>query len=592
MRQAIPRNNALLDTAYGFKGISGGTYSGGGSSFGGYWDLITKDPSGNDLPEAAWYIATKYHAMSEGGLSAYGINPNAPGGGGPGPGSSGLVDFQITGDGNAITSGTYVGGVLYLHKGLTFLTDLPLLNQLWTLVTKDSSGNDLAEKDFYIKTKYHAVSEGGISAYGVNTSGGGGSSGGGGLDDFRITGTGNSITSGTYINGILTLDKGLTFATVSQLHTHSNMGVLDGITSTKVGNWDVAYTNSHTHANKSVLDGITSTKVSNWDSSFSNSHTHANKSFLDLINQDLSLSGNPSFAAFIQIGSIRLQFDSANNAIRVVTSSGGNANFYATGGVSAYGYGSGSGGSGGDNNYLTGVSGSGNGTVTFTRNGLSSLTWDASHSHSLTLNTSGTGNVVSNITVSGLTITKTMTNVGSGGITSISGTHSGSGNAIASVTGTNGSTVVGSLGWFYNAISLSGTGTVLTGVSASNGTLTFTRGAAGSGAISQIQQYYGPSLSLNATLVSNGCIRCGYLNGMSGTIANNSYSDVGICWAVSSSNCLGIAATIQRPNYDIGGITVTWRWQGTGLQFTIHNRSGSSLSLSDVCVSFVAICNT
>ena len=34
------------------------------------------------------------------------------------------------------------------------------------------------------------------------------------------------------------------------------------------------------------------------------------------------------------------------------------------------------------NNYLTGVSGSGDGTVTFTRSGLSNLTWDASHSHS------------------------------------------------------------------------------------------------------------------------------------------------------------------------------------------------------------------
>jgi hypothetical protein len=33
------------------------------------------------------------------------------------------------------------------------------------------------------------------------------------------------------------------------------------------------------------------------------------------------------------------------------------------------------------NNYLTGVSGSGNGTVTFTRQGLGNLTWDAAHTH-------------------------------------------------------------------------------------------------------------------------------------------------------------------------------------------------------------------
>jgi hypothetical protein len=34
-----------------------------------------------------------------------------------------------------------------------------------------------------------------------------------------------------------------------------------------------------------------------------------------------------------------------------------------------------------DNFYLSGVSGSGNGTVTFTRNGLTDLTWNASHTH-------------------------------------------------------------------------------------------------------------------------------------------------------------------------------------------------------------------
>ena len=36
----------------------------------------------------------------------------------------------------------------------------------------------------------------------------------------------------------------------------------------------------------------------------------------------------------------------------------------------------------GSNNYLTGVSGSGNGSVTFTRTGLSNLSWNAAHTHS------------------------------------------------------------------------------------------------------------------------------------------------------------------------------------------------------------------
>ena len=37
------------------------------------------------------------------------------------------------------------------------------------------------------------------------------------------------------------------------------------ITAAERTNWNAAYTNNHTHSNKSVLDGITSTKVANWD---------------------------------------------------------------------------------------------------------------------------------------------------------------------------------------------------------------------------------------------------------------------------------------------------------------------------------------
>ena len=63
------------------------------------------------------------------------------------------------------------------------------------------------------------------------------------------------------------------------------------------------------------------------------------------------------------------------------------------------------------NYYLTGVSGSGNGTVTFTRNGLTDLTWDASHTHPYNNyvhpNHSGhvtsTGDGATVLTVSGIT---------------------------------------------------------------------------------------------------------------------------------------------------------------------------------------------
>lgn len=66
---------------------------------------------------------------------------------------------------------------------------------------------------------------------------------------------------------------------------------------------------------------------------------------LHVLGNILADNGNGSF---VQIGNIRLVYDSANNAIKVIHSNGGNANLYATGGVSALGAGQESGGGGGD----------------------------------------------------------------------------------------------------------------------------------------------------------------------------------------------------------------------------------------------------
>ena len=46
---------------------------------------------------------------------------------------------------------------------------------------------------------------------------------------------------------------------------------------------------------------------------------------------------------YLQIGAVRLVYDTSNNALKVIKSDGTAANFYATGGVSALGIGSGSG---------------------------------------------------------------------------------------------------------------------------------------------------------------------------------------------------------------------------------------------------------
>ena len=85
-------------------------------------------------------------------------------------------------------------------------------------------------------------------------------------------------------------------------HTHSNKSVLDGISSSDVSSWDSAYNNSHTHSNYNVLNGISSSDVSSWDTAYSQRHTHSNKSYLDDINQYLSTSSSPNFSN-VYIGS-------------------------------------------------------------------------------------------------------------------------------------------------------------------------------------------------------------------------------------------------------------------------------------------------
>lgn len=69
-KTSLPRTGRALDAAAGGVSSSGGATA-GGSSFAGYWSLITTDKDNNPLEEAAQYIKTKYTAVSEGDVVAY-----------------------------------------------------------------------------------------------------------------------------------------------------------------------------------------------------------------------------------------------------------------------------------------------------------------------------------------------------------------------------------------------------------------------------------------------------------------------------------------------------------------------------------------
>lgn len=86
---------------------------------------------------------------------------------------------------------------------------------------------------------------------------------------------------------------------------------------------------------------------------------------------------------YLQIGAVRLMYDTSNNALKVIKSDGTAANFYATGGVSALGISSGSGGSV-ENLTMTG-------TLKFSVNGMDSTIYADNNGY---LHIDGSENVV------------------------------------------------------------------------------------------------------------------------------------------------------------------------------------------------------
>ena len=74
-------------------------------------------------------------------------------------------------------------------------------------------------------------------------------------DDHKVTAT---ITDGTVT---LTKLDTATQTKINKAHDHENKTVLDGITETKVTNWDTASTKAHEHTNKAILDAITAAPI-------------------------------------------------------------------------------------------------------------------------------------------------------------------------------------------------------------------------------------------------------------------------------------------------------------------------------------------
>lgn len=181
------------------------------------------------------------------------------------------------------------------------------------------------------------------------------------------------------------------------------------------------------------------------------------------VNGNADVNGSITIAntdgVYVQIGDVRLVYDKANTAIKVVKSDGTTAaNFYATGGITAYGEGSGSSGGGGLNGSVK------------------------SYADALKLTSESLSEIASAYSIKQLSTR--ITSLEGGSATSIS--VSGGGNAVTSITknGTTISVVKGStfltshqsLDGYVNNITTSGTGNAITSVTKSGKTVTFTKG--------------------------------------------------------------------------------------------------------------------
>ena len=208
------------------------------------------------------------------------------------------------------------------------------------------------------------------------------------------------------------------------------------------------------------------------------------------VNGNADVNGSITIAntdgVYVQIGDVRLVYDKANTAIKVVKSDGTTAaNFYATGGITAYGEGSGSSGGGGLNGSVKSYSDAlklaseslSEIASAYSIKALDSRIVSLEGGSAMDVSVSGSGNAVTAISKSGTTISVTK------GTTFLTSHQSLASyltrNDAARLYQPKGSylTAHQSLDGYVNEVATSGTGNAITSVSKSGKKLTFTKGA-------------------------------------------------------------------------------------------------------------------
>ena len=262
----------------------------------------------------------------------------------------------------------------------------------------------------------------------------------------------------------------------------------------------------------------------------------------------LDVSGNITTEGSLRIGGIYLSWDSENNALRLSKDAAGKeaANFYALGGITAYGKGAGTSGGGGLNGSVK------------------------SYSNALKLTSESLSEIASAYSIKALD--SRISSLEGGSATAIS--VSGSGNAVTSVTkdGTTISVVKGStfltshqsLDGYVNAISVSGSGNAITSVSKSGKSITFTKGATFLTSHQSLANYYTKS-SVDSLLSGKSATSHTHsvkINGVTKTIAASGGTAVDLGTYLTSHQSLAdyakkseIPTKVSQLTNDTGYIT-------------------------------------
>lgn len=299
----------------------------------------------------------------------------------------------------------------------------------------------------------------------------------------------------------------------------------------------------------------------------------------------LDVSGNVTTEGSLKIGGIYLSYDSANNALRLSKDAAGKeaANFYALGGITAYGAGA----------STTGGGGGLNGSV-------------KSYSNALKLTSESLSEIASAYSIKALD--SRISSLEGGSATAIS--VSGSGNAVTSVTknGTTISVVKGStfltnhqsLDGYVNAISVSGSGNAITSVSKSGKGITFTKGATFLTSHQSLANYYTKS-SVDTLLSGKSATSHTHsvkINGVTKTIAASGGTAVDLGTYLTSHQSLANYVTIHDSRLTDSRYPKfannTWYLVGDDAYIGDHNIGGTFCikSANNDSVAGIALYNT